>query len=204
MINIYIETNFILELAFAQEKFESCEKIVELCEDENCNLIIPAFSIAECYEAFVRRTKNRKRVKEEFEKVKRELSRSIEYRDEVVAYQGFSGLIVRSIQEEDERLTNVLQRILSIAEIIPLEATTVLEAVNYRARHDFSYQDSIVYTSIIHHLQKVTTMTNCFLNKNSKDFDDPDIVQSLEIYNCKMLSCFDDGLRYIQSCLRSP
>ncbi len=41
--------------------------------------------------------------------------------------------------------------------------------------------------------------SKCFLNRNSKDFDDPDIVDGLSAYHCKMLFNFDDGYGYISS-----
>ncbi len=37
----------------------------------------------------------------------------------------------------------------------------------------------------------------CFLNKNSKDFDDPYITEPLEQYRCKMISRFDQGYQFI-------
>jgi hypothetical protein len=40
------------------------------------------------------------------------------------------------------------------------------------------------------------------LNKNSKDFDDPDISEMLEKYKCKMLTRFDHGHQYIINRIR--
>lgn len=31
-MNVYVESNFVLELAFAQEQPEACEQILKLCE----------------------------------------------------------------------------------------------------------------------------------------------------------------------------
>jgi hypothetical protein len=50
-MNIYVETNFVLELAFVQEQVESCGAILGLCEAGRATLVLPAFCIAESYEA---------------------------------------------------------------------------------------------------------------------------------------------------------
>ncbi len=42
----------------------------------------------------------------------------------------------------------------------------------------------------------------CFLNANSKDFDDPDVVDMLAQRGCKIFFSFDDCLSYIRSHLR--
>jgi hypothetical protein len=49
-MNIYVETNFVLELAFVQEQHESCEQIIGLCEAGNATAVLPAFCISESYE----------------------------------------------------------------------------------------------------------------------------------------------------------
>lgn len=40
-MNIYVETNFILELVFVQEQYQSCEEIITLCEAGRAKLILP-------------------------------------------------------------------------------------------------------------------------------------------------------------------
>jgi hypothetical protein len=49
-VNIYVETNFVLELTFEQQQYKSCEAILELCEQERGKLIVPAYSLAEPHE----------------------------------------------------------------------------------------------------------------------------------------------------------
>ncbi len=68
--------------------------------------------------------------------------------------------------------------------------------------HDLSPQDAIVYASVLSHLKRTEPQTACFLNKNSKDFDDPDISEMLERYQCQMLSRFDHGYQFIINKIR--
>jgi hypothetical protein len=62
-VNIYVESNFVLELALLQEQHVSCEDILRLCEPSNAQLIIPAYSLVEPYETLIRRHRQRKQMK---------------------------------------------------------------------------------------------------------------------------------------------
>lgn len=48
-MNVYVESNFVLQLALLQEFHASCEAIVNLCEAGCARLVIPAFSLIEPY-----------------------------------------------------------------------------------------------------------------------------------------------------------
>jgi hypothetical protein len=50
-MNIYVETNFVLELVFEQEQHISCEQMLALCESGRSPLIIPAYCLAEPHES---------------------------------------------------------------------------------------------------------------------------------------------------------
>ncbi len=41
----------------------------------------------------------------------------------------------------------------------------------------------------------------CFLNKNSKDFDTPNVRNELRPYDCRLIGNFEQGLNYISSTL---
>lgn len=130
-MNIYVETNFVIELASLQEQHENCEKIIALCEAGNAILVLPAFCIAESYEPLIRRAKRQTQIASDLAGELRQLSRSKPYKDEVDAFQSITGLLARSSQEEDQRLIAVLDRVLKTANIIPLEAGIVLNATLY-------------------------------------------------------------------------
>ena len=53
-MDIYVESNFVLELALLQEHHESCEKIIQLCEASKVKLILPAYTLVEPYETIMR------------------------------------------------------------------------------------------------------------------------------------------------------
>ena len=76
-MNIYIETNFVLELALEQEQRGSCEQILCLCEEGKAeHVIIPAYSFAEPYETLTRRHMKRKRMKKDLDRELLQLTRT--------------------------------------------------------------------------------------------------------------------------------
>jgi predicted nucleic acid-binding protein len=197
-MNLYVETNFVLELALQQEQHEACEGIIRLCEARSATLVLPAFCIAESYETLIRRANRRTQIANDLAGELRQLSRSKPYKEEIDTFRSVTGLLARSSQEEDARLIAVLERILRVVEIIPLEAGIVLNAVQYRVTYKLEPQDSIVYASVIQHLATTSQHESCFLNRNNRDFDDPDIEESLARHNCKMLFSFINGYNYIR------
>ena len=94
-------------------------------------------------------------------------------------------------------MQDVLDRLLGVAELIPLIADIIGDSHEYQ-QQGFSPQDSLVYASVLRHLTDNEEGEKVFLNRNSKDFDDPDVQDKLEVLGCKILFQFDAGLGYIQ------
>jgi predicted nucleic acid-binding protein len=78
-LNIYVETNFVLELVFEQEQSESCEKILQLAEANRVKLTLPAYSLAEPHEKLNRQATARKKLQDSLNIELRQLSRSKNY-----------------------------------------------------------------------------------------------------------------------------
>jgi predicted nucleic acid-binding protein len=198
-VNIYVETNFILELVFEQEQHSSCEQILALCESKQAHLLIPAYSFAEPHEKLTRQAKSRKELQRNLQKELRELGRTASYSKQISNFQSITSILVRSNEEERQRFSSYREKLLEIAEIIPLSTQILKEATTYEAPYDLAPQDALVYASVITHLRENKTSLSCFLNKNSKDFDNPDIVDELDKNNCKMIPRFDNGFQFIQT-----
>ncbi|MDM8515013.1 PIN domain-containing protein [Desulfobacterales bacterium HSG16] len=199
MMNVYVESNFILELALKQEQCSSCDAIMSLGEKRNIKIILPAFSLSEPYDTVIRRSKGRESLTKKLALEMQQLSRSEPYKNKVEVIQQITSFLVQSIEDEQERLTTTLEKLLQVAETIPLEKTILSSSVRFQKTFGFSPQDAIIYASVLEHLQLSDSDKNCFLNRNSRDFNDPNIVNTLEAYNCKMLFSFERGYNYINS-----
>src|SRR5258708_31287670 len=198
-MNIYAESNFVLELALMQEEQDSCEGILQLCESGDSQLVLPAFSLAEPYDTLTRRDKDRKQLAQRVEAELRQLGRSKPYKTETDLHRTMAALLVRSGEEETQRLFQVRDRLLKIAEIIPLDKAILISAAQIQSTQKLSAPDAIVLASTMQHLTLTNSTQSCFLNKNSYDFDDPDIEDMLAARNCKMILSFPQGLNYIHN-----
>jgi hypothetical protein len=108
---VYIESNFVLELAFLQEEYESCDTIVGLAESHGLELVIPAFSIAEPYDVLVRRAKQRAELQLRLTREIKELARSKPYTEIVAQSKEITTILVQS-GEEQKRQLEYLKRVL--------------------------------------------------------------------------------------------
>lgn len=199
-MNIYVETNFVLELVFEQEQFKSCEEILLLSEQKPATLIIPAYSLAEPHEKLIRQARNRKALQQSLDREFKQLERTVSYKNRIQNnIREFFSLLVEIDVEETKRFAKYRNRLLSHADIIPLNGNILSEAATYENRYALMPQDALVYASILFHLQQKKPAIACFLNRNSRDFDTPEIKAELNSFNCRMISQFDRGLSFIQS-----
>lgn len=196
---VYVESNFVLELAFLQEEHESCLELLSLSESGDICLVLPAFSIGEPYEAWVRRSKQRRGLHEQLITTIHELSRSRPYQGSSDEFQELTDLLLRSDEEEKHRLDDTLQRILQTVGVIPIDLSIIRAAITSQESRSLSPQDSIVYASILDHLATEPENCSCFITKNSRDFMNPDIENDLKAYNCRLLTKFISGLGYVRS-----
>ena len=196
---VYVESNFVLELAFLREEHESCSALLSLSEPGDICLVLPAFSIGEPYEAWVRRSKQRIELNRQLKTAIHELSRSGPYQESSDEFQELINLLLRSGEEEKQRLDETLEKILQTVKVIPIDLGIIRDAITFQSSLDLSPQDSIVYASILDHLTTASEELRCFITKNSKDFANPDIENELMTYNCQLLTKFADGLGYVRS-----
>jgi predicted nucleic acid-binding protein len=202
-MNVYVETNFVLELVFQQEQAASCEQILHLCESAHATLVIPAYSLAEPHETLVRQARRRKELQQILDAELLQLARSASYADRIHSMQDIANLLVQSNEEEKQRFDQHRSRLLKVTDIIALDADILAEAAAAEIPYDLTPQDALIYASVLTHLRQHQPDRACFLNKNSKDFDNPDIVSVLESYNCKLIPRFDDGVEFIRASMPS-
>ena len=182
---VYIESNFVLELALLQEEHRSCDSIVSLADSLTIDLAIPAFSLFEPYEVWRRRTGERTELYERLTQEMGQLARTEPYAKTVEDLGDPASILVRSGNEDKRRLDLTLGRILDCAVVIPLQGETLRDAIQFQGSLGLSPQDSVVYASVIAHLSVASPGPKCFLNRDRKDFSIPDVREELGRYDCR-------------------
>jgi predicted nucleic acid-binding protein len=198
-VNVYVETNFVLELVFQQEQCVSCEQILQLAETGRIKLVIAAYSLAEPHEKLSRQAKSRREIQQILDTELRQLARTTSYTTRINSIQDIANLLVQSNEDESQRFLYYRDRLLKNTEVIPLTADILTEAAICETPYDLKPQDALVYASVIFHLYQNQPTVASFLNRNSRDFDSPNIVNQLHKLNCRMIPRFDHGYDFIQS-----
>jgi hypothetical protein len=132
-VNVYVESNFVLELALLQEQHASCEEILGLCESGSAHLIVPAYSLMEPYETLLRRQAYRRQLKGDLDTQFRQIARTALYRDRLPELASAMSLLVDSAGDDISRLDRVRSRLFACAEIAPLEGEALSQPLD-RAR----------------------------------------------------------------------
>jgi hypothetical protein len=198
-VTVYIETNFVLELSLQQEECDACADILKLASQELIVLAVPAFSLAEPHVAILAKEKARTQLSRDLRNQLRDLGRSRPHRAVPASFDALADVLAASAQSERDGVRDAVSDILGAANVIPLDERILKSALGIQVEFGMSGQDAIVLASVLAHLEASRPSESCFLNRNSKDFDDPDIRDRLEHYGCKFFGKFEHGLRYISA-----
>ena len=92
-MNVYVESNFVLELALLQEQRESCESILSQCEEDRVRLVVPSYCLAEPHETLTRRHKQRTRMRDALDAEIREIARTASYSAQLSGFRGLTEML---------------------------------------------------------------------------------------------------------------
>ena len=198
-MNVYAESNFVLETALEQDECESCNEIIRLASAGHLRLVVPAFSLAEPHQAIADKAKARSRMRDDLRTHLNELARSRPHREIPATFDALAAALIASAEFEREGLRRAVSQLLQTAQIIPLDAAILNSAAPIEIAYGLSGQDAIVLASVLQHLEANAPEESCFLNRNSRDFDDPDILERLDALRCRFFPRFTPALGWISS-----
>ena len=201
---VYAETNFLLEVAYLQERCDSCNTILDLARRGSVSLIIPAFSVAEARNTWDSKLSERNvLLRDQLQPLIRQLSRSREFQSLPETSKDLMAAIVSSGNEARDRLEEVIAIVNQFGTIEDLTGVVLSAATKLEPRFSLSPPDSLVLASVIEHLKTASSGAKCFVSQDKKGFADPAIYDELAQYECKVLVNFADAVAYIQSVLRA-
>jgi predicted nucleic acid-binding protein len=202
-MNIYCETNFILEIVFSQEQATYCENIISLCKANKVNLIIPAYSFAEAIYRLEKQISLQDSFIEDLDPHIKHFSRTVNYNQQneqqIQKFKDLEIFLRKNKEELKSRFEKCRNDLVSDAEIIPLDSHSLITAESFQTEYTLSLQDSIIFASTLSHLEQNNTASSCFLNRNASDFNTKEIKSKLEPLNCKLITSFEHGFSYISN-----
>lgn len=123
--------------------------------------------------------------------------RSKPYRGAPSDFSELITILIQSADQERDGLQRAVAGLVQTAEIIPLDGGVITDAGNLQSTFAMSGQDAIVFAAVLRHLEQTTPTESCFLNRNTKDFDDPDVQERLDRLGCRFFGRFDDGCKFV-------
>jgi hypothetical protein len=195
-VNVYVESNFPLELARQQAEAPEVERILQLADERRIQLIFPASASTEPFSTLMYYGNRRARTLTEFTDVLADLGRSRPYQTLVSNLEPFLANLAVIKIEEVERLEETIERMLRVGRSIPLTAQIFGYARWCKQNLGLSAQDAIMYASVLGDLAPATT-DNCFVSRNSSDFGV--LKASLEEAGCRYFAHFPRLLEFLNS-----
>jgi predicted nucleic acid-binding protein len=208
---VYVETNFILELAFEQDQHQSANEVLRLAENSKIELAFPGFSISESLSKVIRQSRERDEFYRSLVQTLQQLRRSAPYQQSVIDLDPALALLQNIIEKGPDRLLSVLKRALQAGRLLELDISSFNHALAYK--NQLSIEDSIVYATIVSDLKyRPHNEIKLFLSRDEKAFgkvgekkkeaDFQRINVELKSYNCEYVGHFEHGLRFIEAELR--
>ena len=198
---VYVETNFLLELAYLQESCESCEEILQLAESRSISLVLPAFCISEAYLTWRRKNNERQKFHTQLQTYLQELSRSAPFRGLADQYREVMTALIAGSEESRDRLVAAIGRVEAAGETIPLTATVIYIAGSYEDAYALSPQDALVLASVKVDAEQ-RSGSQCFVTRD-RGFDKQKIREELrnERSECKVIFSFGDAVSHVRTVL---
>lgn len=199
-MRVYAESNFVLEIVLQQEQHQACEALVDLAADHSVELVLPGFALLEPYQTLIRREKDGKQLREKLSSRAKQLERTSSISADVPGLHRSIELLLRAEHEASKRFRDTRASLLTVARIVPIDLSTLTSASALADELGLELPDALVLASVLADAGE-RRAPSVFLNRNTKDFSDPDIVVRLENVDCELIGTFDDGLSRVSHVL---
>ncbi len=200
---VYVETNFILELAYLQERCESCRAMLDLASTGAIELALPAVCAAEARATWYRRAGERREFHAALQRQIREISRSEPFRTLVDQSRDVLAALIAGGEESRDRLELALEIFARNSTMIPLTSDIVSMARWHELGYSLTPQDAVVLASVRAHAE-INAGPKVFVSQDAKGFAHPTVYDELAAVECKVLVNFADAFAYIRNALRPP
>ncbi|MBC8085193.1 MAG: hypothetical protein H7Z21_18510 [Hymenobacter sp.] len=193
-MNIFVESNFLLELALEQHEFHHCTLLLAAAAQGQHQLYIPVYSLTEVFQTLgnrrIRREETERYLQEEIKQHLREAGALVADMDTLERL--LRDLLLARTAGQTNKLFELTERIARVATLIPLSEQVLQAAPLAQVQYNLTPQDALVYASVWAGLQNlaVDNTDSLFISRNEKDFKKPDLLAELRQYDCDYLSSF--------------
>lgn len=197
-MTLYVESNFVLEIALGQEELASAEWLLAAAQRGLVHIALPSLAICEPFSRVTRAIRDRQAVLRQLGAHVDQLGRSAPHDQEVAELEAVPSLIGRIDRREETRLQATIERLLAVARIIELDRSRFQNAIGLRDRFSLAIEDAIVLAVVLADLERYKSpKRHLFANRNRTDFNNPEIVAELQRRGCDAVWSFTEAARLL-------
>ena len=188
---VYVESNFVLELALVQEQAQDAELILKAAERGAIDLAIPDVSLSEPFSTTLLRSRTRERVVTQLNQQIQDLNRSPRTAAQTAALQPIPALLQQLDADEHLAVFTVAERLLRAGRSLRLDTATLAKARAFQTQFGLMPIDAIIVSAVLIDLaQQSHPSDHWFVSRNWRDFDDPGLRAELARFNCSYAESF--------------
>lgn len=199
-MTVYVESNFVLEIALGQEQSVVAETILSRALGGGITLAVPSCALVEPFSTITRRGDRRRELRNRLKSETLDLKRSWPHEEDALGLESMAELFTAIEDREKTRLDETVQRLFEIAEVIEVDASLYDEAQTLA--RDFSFTkmtDAIVCASILRHLsESAQPGPHYFATRDAADFGAIDMVQQFRQLGCTVIFTFEECAQRLQ------
>lgn len=191
-MTVYVESNFVLEIALGQEQVSAAEAILDHAERHEVVLAVPWFALAEPFANVMKRSQDRNTLVNLMNRQLGDLRRSQVLEEVVRDMEVALDRLAPINREITNNLIQTTERILDIATVLSINSAIFRQAVAYRSRFGLRPQDALVYASVVGDLKSKGSSAPHYFVTRDLDFQKQDIVDELRAIDCELLFSFPE------------
>lgn len=199
-MRVYVESNFVLELALEQEQHHACKELVQLANEAAIELVVPAFALLEPHHTLVRRRSEGHDLRRQLEDQAKQLERTASITADVPRLREAAALVLRADQAAWKRLLDVRTKLLQVARVAVVDSRVMDDALKLATDIGLELPDAVMLAAVL--VDATERPAKCiFLNRNTNDFDNPDVKARLRQVSCDFIGGFEGGLARVRHVL---
>jgi predicted nucleic acid-binding protein len=205
---VYVESNFILELALEQEEVRPAKEILRLAESRKLEFVFPIFALIECFQKIIRNGEERQKLyNEQLHKQLEQLRRSELHKLFLPNFQSASLDLLEIKKIERKSLEATTTQLLSASRSIDINPMVFEQAIKKYQSKGLELDDALIYAAIINDIQQqAQNEAKIFISRDTRAFGkrsiySGEIESELKLYNCTYIPRFEDALKRIESLL---
>ncbi|WP_201978298.1 PIN domain-containing protein [Hymenobacter rubidus] len=200
-MDVFVESNFILELAFLQGQHLACERVLAGAISGRYRLHVPQYALTEVFQTLRYRSNERAEqqsyFQREIEQHRRETDVDLVDTDNLVRL--LNNLLTERTAAQTTRLYATTAQLARVALGPALTSEVLTEAQMVQARHGLSPQDALVYASVLAGLRLLPADSpKLFITRNPRDFEQPLIIEELRTLGCHLMSNFHGAAQRLE------